>query len=648
MPNLAFHLQVLDQVVAKLVAQNDPRGAIMQNNPRFAALGALGPDMLRYLPISKTLSDTLHGFATSNPVGQISSLQSQLPLLQELFLNPTGAIYSVLFREVVVPNWPTINNIVAFLNKMDAIAAAEDELAIPGVLGELQTVLNEANTLKTTLPALVPKVASLIGQIIALPPWMEQTLPIPVAPADPTANRLSEFLRWHKSGEFARQLLKHAATDEEKAFALGWQVHIAGSVTGEPFVANITGGPYRTHWWRNRLVSNFVDSWTFGFFGANATMNGDTPTPAYAMWPPLCSAKLQDRINVAGFSDGVGTDVPNVLKAMATGDLGAFPGQAPAAIANLLMAAVNATYPTASQPIASFTEQTFQQAMMGSFAVYWFMTSGSGPMCINNLGNPPLTCQAPPAWISSGSSPTPQQAGLNPAGAVCAILLAIFALFAFLFGDIAGGLAALGGLLAAPVINWPTVVCNLFWLRSSLVNAENSLRDALVLGGLAYPIPAKLGTTDASNNVTPALDKTSPTGIPLTKTNALSSSVFEPASYPREMDASVTAADLNFGAFPKTALEEPRTKNVVGAGNYPDTVVNKSGLQNGGMLTAGPFPTRAVFLGDAVANALAIIAAEASKLPDYNLDADRGDGWTGWHPQTGSVPANPPVAAAQD
>jgi len=107
-------------------------------------------------------------------------------------------------------------------------------------------------------------------------------------------------------------------------------------------------------------------------------------------------------------------------------------------------------------------------------------------------------------------------------------------------------------------------------------------------------------------------------------------------------------ADLNFNAYPKTASEEPSTENLVPIGRYPNLVVDGSGLQNGGILAGGTFPTRQVFLGDAVANAVQAITHGPDHLPDYNLDGDRGDGWEGWHPQPGSVPATPPVNAVQD
>ncbi len=134
-------------------------------------------------------------------------------LLEELFSNPLGAAYSVLFSLLVVPIWPKLSNITAVLAEANTIAQDEDEFAVPGLIGNS--------------PRLPPK------------------------------------------------------RTRSKAFALGWLCHLAGSVTAEPFVNNIVGGPYRTHWWRNRLAQNFIDSWVFGFAETPGQMTGDEPTPAY-------------------------------------------------------------------------------------------------------------------------------------------------------------------------------------------------------------------------------------------------------------------------------------------------------------------------------------------------------------------------------
>jgi hypothetical protein len=55
-----------------------------------------------------------------------------------------------------------------------------------------------------------------------------------------------------------------------------------------------------------------------------------------------------------------------------------------------------------------------------------------------------------------------------------------------------------------------------------------------------------------------------------------------------------------------------------------------------------------VFLGDAVVNALKVIAAKAEKLPNYNMDADRGYGWPCWHPTAGTDPTTPPLQVESD
>jgi hypothetical protein len=651
MPNLAFHLTVLDQVIDNLVGQNDSRGVVMKNNPQFAALGALGPDLLKFFPISKDLSDALDNLVlTNNPnnPNQISALP--IALLSELVLNPLGAAYALLFREVVVPTWPAFNSTKALLDKLDAIAQSESNVAALGAIGDIQTVQNQSASF-SALPKTLANLLTITGQFVGLSPWMEQTAATPVPPADTRGNRASEFLRWHRTGAFARNLITGAATDQQRAFAHGWLCHVATSVTGEPFVNNIVGGPYRTHWWRNHLVRNFIDSWVFGFFNtANASISGDNPTPLYASWAPVCSANLQDRINVGTLADPSGNDVPDAVKCVATGNIGGLLGSFPPDLADLLASTVATTYVGMPLPIADLSADAFRRAYIGAFATFWFLTSGSGPMCDNPLGGPPSTCTTPPSWVNTGQGPSAQQAGVNTPGEVCAIILAIIALLEILVGDYGAGLAAIVALLNAPVIDWAKLRCTLFWLRKQLVDGENALRDALVIGGVAYPPPAKLGTgPDIFGNTIPVTDKTVPNGVPLCRTNALGGDPFKPEEYPRQLDTTLQgAADLNFQSFPAVAAEIPGTHNLIAAGQYPNIAVTGVGLSNGGLLANGTYPSRYQIFGDAVSNALQVIANDGAGLPDYNLDGDRGYGWKGWHPKAGTVPANPPVMDEQD
>jgi len=92
---------------------------------------------------------------------------------------------------------------------------------------------------------------------------------------------------------------------------------------------------------------------------------------------------------------------------------------------------------TRTAPDAGVQSDTFARAYLGAFAVYWFMTSGSGPW------------QQPDRHADRHAGTDVDQLGrlavVSAAGgrevgaAVCAALLAIFAIFSILTGDFVAG-----------------------------------------------------------------------------------------------------------------------------------------------------------------------------------------------------------------
>jgi hypothetical protein len=720
MPNLGFQLQVLKQAALERMAGGDMLAAkITQNNFQnslmpFAVLGAMGPDVLRYMPVSQNLASFLSALvpsatsgvamtqaqintATQNASNALNQLTAtgatagQTALAFELYFNPLGAIYSVLFGTVVVPVWPIIAEVVGALDQLDTIVKNQDTLGLVGMLGTLQGLQSKQQEL-VGLSSTIAVLQTVIGAIFGQGPWMEMGS-AQFSPADPVADRRYEFLRWHHTGRFVENLVAAAQSDNQKAFAFGWLCHFAASVTAEPFINNIVGGPYRTHWQRNRLVGNFVDAWTFGFFEQSPapTMTGDNPNPPYfdtatrTGWPSICAAELQNMFNVAGVPAPAAGDVSDAVKAMATGDFAALKASAPfpAEISTLLNSTLAATYTaplgstifpaltlpivgvTGLTPIPAFANDTFANAFYGAFALYWFMTSGVAVTADNPPGTP--TGQPEPGWIASGGSPSPQQAGLSVGGAICAALLAIAGIVLICTGNVAAGIGALIAAINAPIIDWGTVANEAFWIRKSLVDQENALRDALVWSGLAYPPPVLLGATDSNGNTVPVTDFTNLTnalptgdvpttaGVPLCKTNPLTlpQQVWAniPSSYPRQLDETLGAADLNFDSFPVNApAEQPTTDNIIASGLYPNAMIlSGAAVQNGGLLAGGgTWPTADQAFGDAVANAVQLIASSANSVPDYNLDADRGYGWLTWDPELTSNPAIPPVAVQKE
>lgn len=61
---------MLNQVISQLQAASDPRAAKVIANKKFAVLGARGPDLLLYNPISPTLASNLVTLAQNPGPGQ--------------------------------------------------------------------------------------------------------------------------------------------------------------------------------------------------------------------------------------------------------------------------------------------------------------------------------------------------------------------------------------------------------------------------------------------------------------------------------------------------------------------------------------------------------------------------------------------------
>jgi hypothetical protein len=706
-PGYAFHFEVLRAANPSLLASQS----------EACALGAMGPDIFRFLPPSQALvaalapGGILSGSSMAllqQAIGNFSSLTpAQLvelemlapkgvPLLLEMWAKPIATTYAALLGPNglnVATTWPLLNQISQLLSTLNSIVATTNEIELAGQIGNVVGMSSSLSSLQA-LSGNLTNLITTLGFIPALGPWMEEPLLASLSQLDPALAslpaqddqagcRLWEFLRWHRSGTFARNLVDLAKTPSQRAFAQGWLCHVAASVSGEPFIANITGGPYRTHWWRNMFVRNYVDSWMFGFAETPGSMSGDAPTPAYANWTALTAANLQSEFNIGGALSvpSPTSGVPAAVTALTSGDLTAILATLPAGlqeISDLFDEALATTYGPAelaqigasSLPSvgATFTPGALKSAYVGAFAVYWFMTSGTGPFNNNLLGTPPAGCgTTPPSWLTSGGSPSPSQAGLNTGGAVCAAVFIILAVLALLTGDLPGALAALAAAMAAPVVDWSTVACNLFWATSTLLADENALRDTLVYLALAYPPPVLLGGTDVNGNTQPATDlspdpnlqqapaqptgNVAPTqGVPLTRSNGLRPGQ-DRDLYPAAMDISVqNLADLDWLVYPFPAsvpTETAPTDDLIKEGSYPATVF-AAPLANGGITAAGgTFPTLGKTIGGAVANAREALASPG-KLADFNLDADRGYGWLGWHPKAGSNTATPPVNVQRD
>jgi hypothetical protein len=628
MPGTAFHLEVLrlsEQRLAAGGAADRVRAQLLADHPAHARLGAVGPDLLRGRPVPVAAIDRL----MSTPDLAALSDTEKRDLYGQIAPNPEMAFFGVLYR-ALVPHYAEFEAIEGLLARLASAAAAEDVDALKALQPEFEQVKPRIDALQS-LSADAGSIKNAAGFVIAAGrPSIQGPAPQLVS-----AWRPFEFLRWRRTGAFSRALVRRAQASGDRAlqaYAAGWLSHVAAAVVGEPFVNSIVGGPYRTHWWRNRWVRNHVDGWVWGRYRTPASMAGDAPSPPYTGWQSLCRSDLQDQCRldpIAGAAAQAAVD---------SGTLPPTPGFDP--VAQLLADAAEDTYGDLPGPRRTALPDLagLRGAYVGTLSMLWFMTSRS-PLTPPPPGSPPAGAETPPSWYTSGGTPPAPTTGSSSLGAtVSAVIAAILVVLALLTGSLLAAVGAIALAIAAALagdpVDWAGLRSTVYWTQRRVYDAENALHKGLLRAGAAYPQYDELGTPPSPANPawTPVQDQTPPdSGAAVALTRSRRS-----GEYPSRMDDRMSStpplpADLSYAETPRSPPEFPSTRSAFDLADYAERIIDGTGLLNGGLLADnGQFPTRDQDFGDAVSNAVALLQAEGRDLPSYNLDADRGYGWKNW------------------
>ncbi|MCK0142269.1 hypothetical protein [Aliiroseovarius sp. F20344] len=700
----AYCFTVLDRAIGELHdgdAADQSKANILLAHKSFAYLGALGPLLREYTPLIpaefNSWRDTREFQTKLENEGLVSLSEEELNQLLRLHRRAMMVGYGELFKQVRT-QWPLLQTTYALLDDLDAIAENEDLSALKarkddidalgevlkGETGDDAEEEEDGEGEEEKEPFGFEEERKLIDDLNGLFRPFLQTEPAKISDEidDPeeieaaesaattsayfstsTATwRETELMRWRRTGDFARGLLDAAGDDDRlKAYAYGYMAHVAAAVTGQPFINSIVGGPYRSHWWRHRFVTNHIDSWIYGFYGASADMIGDTPEPPYEDWPELCSAKLHEKIDLGLGLNGL-EYIHAVLGQNEAGESVAEPSSDDLdVLAEFLSSVTTDVYaedgelPLSSLQIGQdFTPESFRLAYLGLSSVLWLQTSGEGPVCARKLkASPPDECfENPPDWVDEvGSPPSPSKYKGALAGS---IILAILALISLLTGGLAAGVAALAGAAGTAVVTsnvfWKELRCTLYWTRYMVRAIELKTADFLVDTTLACPSAVLLGGIgELSGTVGPTLDAE---GRPLTRTS------IPDQLYPRQMNRGIDEVphppDIGYSGYPIVADAE--TPEVViwpslGANRYANFALDGDGvfpMQGTGIMEPVTFPTSAgtaggtQFFGNSVENAIQVIRDDAVGLENFNLDADRGYGWLAWATNLPDLPSVPP------
>src|SRR5262249_34952673 len=206
-------------------------GAIMEENPNYAALGAVGPDLFFFLP----------DFRDQSGIPVASVLIGVLDFLTK--------IYAAL--DPYVSKWEH------FLGPISE-DTAEEMSRLTGGLSE--TVGDISGELSGILTTLLEDFAVLQNDW-----WVNFSLGLNKG-YDDQSYLWSDMLHYRATGQFGQRLWTNTRQQKEQglwAYALGYLTHIATDVTAHAHVNAISGGPFRTHWQRHHLVENHMDAYWY-------------------------------------------------------------------------------------------------------------------------------------------------------------------------------------------------------------------------------------------------------------------------------------------------------------------------------------------------------------------------------------------------
>ncbi len=543
---------------------------------------------------------------------------------------------------------PLLDRIRGLLTQLDLVTSAEDLSALQAMEGEVETI----NQISSDLTAVITRIKG-DGTLanLGMVPLFQQFISDINRPAIIKERAdgkvgfpeqfwtLREFLSWRRSGDFTKELWDKAfdsGSDELKAYALGWISTWSLNAGGGSAIASIVGAPYRNQWWRTRFVSNYIDLWAQGFYETGSSMNGDIPTPGYDTWPNLCEKELQEKIELPGVS----FTPEDVMEKLRLAE--ALPANLPNQFIEYWISAYENVYGDFGGLKPKVTPDSLQDGYAMAWLVIWFQTSKDSLGCHAIMPANFDFCNEAPAWTDPANQPDGGGAGglptptINPTideGAVgCAIFLLILGVVLILGGGyVAGGIAigaAIDQAVNAGTIDWNALKCDLGWYKVYLFNALRALHDLLSLGAFVHPYTHELSTDITILELLRGFNTELRTG-----TNILKTKDSNKVGYPL---LPWSGDDFWFKA-PGVGSEKIETVAAIGIA-YPSGYINDPanplGVQSTFAEINWPFNAedggRPLGFKNSIDSLLDWFKSDDQKIPNLNLDGDRGLGYGEW------------------
>ncbi len=288
--------------------------AAMANWPKFAAVGAIGPDLFFWMQDYNN---------KAIPCDEIMLAMSLLYYLddQGRLDDPYDGLLTILAE--VSSSWASI---LRFLIKLDqiwqkflkvwnaTIGPIVDKVGevIDDLTGGLLSALGDAlGELKNALLNLVEEEVLTEGDVFG---WFALKLR---SGLDEQSFLWSDMTHYRRTSVIPARLIFKARVMLESddaltrehgeqllAFSLGWICHVGTDVIEHSFVNEQAGGPFRTHWQRHHLIENHIDAWNYQCTG-NGTLPPDDFVGFQPSYPSIADSALYFAVQIPQGIDGL-------------------------------------------------------------------------------------------------------------------------------------------------------------------------------------------------------------------------------------------------------------------------------------------------------------------------------------------------------
>lgn len=508
------------------------------------------------------------------------------------------------------------DNIEPVVDQIEGAVDTADEALLLGLIGDIRDTASMAST--TAVTAAAALATQNIDMFNFFYPQIQKG-------ASESKWYWADFLHIRRTGDFVSNMWRLAGNDQDlQCYVLGYASHVGTDVTGHPFVNAVTGGPFRMHWHRHHLVENWID--------------------AYSRTKYPDSATTLNCLHLGGDDQYR----PNAISGSYYFRLTQFSGsKMPKKLSKLIARAMEETYGNADHP-----EFMGEADLDSTYRLWqaWFKRSTS----IGDMQAP--TPVPPPGSVvaglvndyASGVPPFPRSGRPSGGGFSVAGLFAAMAGFIKWLGDVliytgewiydhAGDIFLLPRDEAIGTLKW-----FLYQIQKGIWEIYDNLRFMLVLGGYLNPEPRDLHKD--------------PWGKAFINTNfahLTDGGIAKPQTYPLRQEAhsllGTTEHHLIYPRYPNPNKENPHTESVshLFYGAWPETFISTRhnydpyidklydcekpyGNDERATNYINMRTFRTAQLGSSLFFGARLIAERLEKMPNFNLDGDRGYGWKTW------------------